>query len=524
MTSPVITPQTPKRAWLSGISPTAAAALAVAILALGWRGSDLPAQVFRADLVKRYGFVLWNMQWYGGHPTLDYSVISPVLGALLGPMVLCAISGLVSALLFDRIVRHHFGSAWWIGSLWFALGTATNLMVGRVTFALGIMFGLATVLAIQHHLRGLALLGAVVTSLASPVAGLFVAIVATAWALSAASRRVAGIAIAAAACLPIAIVTLLFPDPGPFPYHAWGLTRELSVCALFVFAMRGPYKPWRWGAVVYAAVVVTAFLVPTALGGNVSRLGQYVGGPLIACALWAQRRRVIVALVLPMVLWQWVPAMSAVAWSGADASTERAYYQPLVDYIKNAPGLPGRVEIPFTYRHWETAYVAPEVALARGWERQLDIERNPIFYDKDPYALNAFTYYGWLVDNAVEYVALPNASLDSSAIAERDLLLSGLPYLHKVWSNPDWQLWRFDGYPGMIGGSATVLGMDADGFRLIVYRPGDVVVRVRPSSHWNVNGQGCATADDSGWTRLEDVPTGLVVVTQAVFAQPCPSD
>jgi hypothetical protein len=74
----------------------------------------------------------------------------------------------------------------------------------------------------------------------------------------------------------------------------------------------------------------------------------------------------------------------------------------------------------------------------------------------------------------------------------------------------------------MIEGSATVLGMDADSFRLIVYQPGTVIVRVRPSSHWQVNGQGCANADESGWTRLENVPTGLVVVTQAVFAESCP--
>ena len=335
-------------------------------------------------------------------------------------------------------------------------------------------------LAIQHHLRGLALFGAIVTSLASPVAGLFLAIVATSWALSSRSRRIPGLAIAFAACLPIGIITLLFPDPGPFPYYGWGLVRDLSVCALFIFAMKGPYKPMRWGAVVYAAVLIITFLVPTALGGNVSRLGQYVGAPLIACALWSQRRIVIVAMVLPMVLWQWVPAMSAVAWSGHDPSTTKAYYQPLVNYINNVPGVPGRIEIPFTYRHWETAYVAPEVPLARGWERQLDIERNPLFYDEDPNALNALSYYGWLLDNAVEYVALPNTALDSSAIAERQLLQSNLPYLHKVWSNPDWQLWRFDGYPGMIEGSATVLGMDADSFRLIVYKPGTVIVRVRP--------------------------------------------
>jgi hypothetical protein len=274
----------------------------------------------------------------------------------------------------------------------------------------------------------------------------------------------------------------------------------------------------RWGAVVYAAVVIVPYLVPTPLGGNVSRLAQYVAGPLIVCALWSQRRIVIVLMVLPMVLWQWIPAMDAVAWARHDPSMDRAYYQPLIDELQRQPGLPGRVEIPFTYHHWETAYVAPELALARGWERQLDIERNPLFYDE---TLSVTTYEQWLVDNAVEYVALPNAQLDASSLAEKDLLLSRLPYLDEVWRNPNWVLWRFHGYPGMVEGSATLLGMDADEFRLVVYVPGDIVVRVRPSSYWQVNGQGCASADESGWTRLEDVPTGLVVVSQNLLAEGC---
>lgn len=528
--SPPVTPTPTRRRWLtSGISPSAAAALAVAVLVLGWRGSDLPAQIFRADLVERYGVVLFNMQWYGGHATLDYSVLSPVLGSLIGPMALCAISGLLAAVLFDRIVRFHFGSAWWIGSLWFAAGTATNLMIGRATFALGVALGLATVLAIQHHRFGLAIVGAIFTSLASPVAGLFVAIVGTAWALSAARRRVAGLTIAAAACAPIGLMAFLFRDAGVFPYDDWALVRDLSVCALFVVAMRGPYRAMRWGALVYAAVVVVTYLVPTPLGGNVSRLAQYVAGPLIVCALWSQRRivivrglavgRVVVLLVLPMILWQWIPAMDSVAWARHDPSMDRSYYQPMIDEIQRQDGLPGRVEIPFTYHHWETAYVAPEVPLARGWERQLDIERNPLFYDD---TLSVRTYERWLIDNAVEYVALPTAQLDASSLAEKDLLLSGLPYLEEVWRSTEWVLWRFHGYPGMIEGSATLLGMDADEFRLVVYVPGDIVVRVRPSSYWQVNGQGCASADESGWTRLEDVPTGLVVVSQDLLAEGCP--
>ena len=38
---------------------------------LGWRGSDLPAQLFRVELFRRYGFVLWNSQWFGGGPAAD---------------------------------------------------------------------------------------------------------------------------------------------------------------------------------------------------------------------------------------------------------------------------------------------------------------------------------------------------------------------------------------------------------------------------------------------------------------------
>ena len=87
-----------------------AAALALIAIAAGWRGSDLPAQLFRVELFRRDGFVLWDSQWFSGHSTLNYSVLSPVLGALTGALVLGALSGVVSALLFDRLVRHEFGA------------------------------------------------------------------------------------------------------------------------------------------------------------------------------------------------------------------------------------------------------------------------------------------------------------------------------------------------------------------------------------------------------------------------------
>ena len=79
--------------------------LATLAVGLRWRGSDLPAQIFRADLIRHHGLVLWNNLWYGGHPTLDYGLLTPLLGALTSPLLLAAVSCLVAAELFGRILR-----------------------------------------------------------------------------------------------------------------------------------------------------------------------------------------------------------------------------------------------------------------------------------------------------------------------------------------------------------------------------------------------------------------------------------
>ena len=61
-----------------------AAALALVAIALRWRGSDLPAHFFRVAIVERDGFEIWNNQWFGGHHTLGYGALFPVLGAAFG--------------------------------------------------------------------------------------------------------------------------------------------------------------------------------------------------------------------------------------------------------------------------------------------------------------------------------------------------------------------------------------------------------------------------------------------------------
>jgi len=496
----------------------AAGVLTILAITLGWRGSDLPAQIYRAELFRQDGFVLWNSQWFGGHAVLGYSVLAPAISAPIGPIALGAISGIASAFLFERVLRFGFGSGAWLGSLWFALGTVINLIVGRTTYAFGVALALGAIYALQHRKAVLAVGFALLCSLSSPLAGCFLAIVAVAWAGTQRAQRTQALMMLAGALAPIAVVALMFPTAGSEPYEPWALVWDLCLCAIVAIALRRSAAV-RWGALCFALVAIGSFLVPTALGGNVSRLDQYVAGPLLACALLPRRRLLLAILAVPLLIWQWVPAVDGIAFARTDPSTRVAYYQPLLAFLGSQSGALGRVEIPSTYRHWEAAYAAPEVLLARGWERQLDIAYNPLFYSSP---LTAQTYRTWLHANGVKYVALPDARLDDSSTGERALLTAGLPYLHEVWHDAHWRIWTVDGFRGLVDGAATLQSMSPDRVTLQVSAPGDLVVRVRATSHWAVHPGGCAGSTDDGWTVLRGVPVGSVTLTQSISGTPCP--
>ncbi len=489
------------------------------VLHLGWRGADLPAQVYRVELYRRYGLVLWDSQWFAGHATFGYSVLSPVLGALTGPRLLGALSGVVSALLFERIVQRALAPASRLGSLWFAVGTVTNLVVGRITFALGVAIALAAVFALQHRKTVIAIACALAAPLASPLAGLFLAIGVTAWGLARRDRRTTAAVVAIAGVAPILISAALFPGGGSYPFPASAVAWDLAVCACFYFLVPRRNVELRWGAIVYGAIVVAAFVVASPLGENVNRFGQYLAGPLLLCVL-APRRRVLLTIVaLPLLVWQWSPTLDAVTAATHDPSTHQSYYQPLLSFLDSRPATMGRVEVPSTYRHWETAYLSPQVPLARGWERQLDIGYNPIFYGG---VLNGDTYRAWLAVNGVEYVALPDARLDSSSTGEKALILGGLPYLEPVWHNAHWRVWQFVGYRGLVVGPAAVVSVRPDSFTLDVRAPGALTVRIHASPHWYVDQHGCIGPSTDGWTHVVAKSTGLIRVTQALQGTPCP--
>ncbi len=325
--------------------------------------------------------------------------------------------------------------------------------------------------------------------------------------------------VAVAAVAPTLVSAVLFPGGGSYPFPATALAWDLSVCALFFILVPRRNVELRWGAIVYGAVVVATFVVASPLGENVNRFGQYLAGPLIVCVLAPRRRLLLAVVALPLLVWQWAPTLDAVTAATHDPSTRRSYYQPLLSFLASVPPTVGRVEVPSTYRHWETAYLSPQVPLARGWERQLDIGYNPIFYDG---VLNSTTYESWLAANGVEYVALPDARLDSSSAKEKALILDRLAYLKPVWHNVHWRVWEFVDYRGLVDGPADVVSVRPDSFTLDVRAPGRLTVRIHASPHWSVDQNGCLLPSADGWTHIVATRTGILRVTQALRRTPCP--
>jgi hypothetical protein len=195
------------------VAPAAVALLfGLAYLVLEPRPGDLAVHVFRAELFGREGFTIWNGQWYGGHHTPAYSVLTPPLAWLVGPRVLLVGSCVACAALFERLVRVHFGAERArLGALWLGFGTVTLLATSRLPFALGTAFGLAAAVALQRGRPRLAVAFALLSPLASPVAGLFTALGGLAYAVGTRGRARTGVAIAAAAFAPPVLLAIAFP-------------------------------------------------------------------------------------------------------------------------------------------------------------------------------------------------------------------------------------------------------------------------------------------------------------------------
>ena len=422
---------------------------------VGWRGTDWAAQIYRVGEVVRYGVSLWDPGWYGGSYPLNYSLLYPVAAAQIGLWPLAALSCGAAALSFDGLVTAAVGKRP-AASWYFAISMLVEVAIGQLptltgeAMALGCAWCFARWRAADKgplgrrraaclFLGGLGL--GVATGLTTPVVGSFLALALCAVAVAdwGRSTRQALLEIGAAALVMAnaAALPLVFPGPGVFPFPYGDLVAVLSVCALLASPLLSTPRPVRAAALLYAVTSVALFVVPTPMGDNDARLGAYIGVPLVLCYLprltWRRRgrtgvgtfapvtssRRVAiwaVSVIVPICLigWHWGGIVETLSGKTNGASSGPAFYEPLVHELDVlSKGKPIRVEVTPTAHHGESAYIAPAFSLARGWERQLDIAYNGLFYQKG--ALTPASYRSWLLSNGVSYVALPNAPLDYAA-------------------------------------------------------------------------------------------------------------
>ncbi|HEY2283460.1 MAG TPA: hypothetical protein VGH60_07925 [Solirubrobacteraceae bacterium] len=466
-------------------APPWAIALAIAVpLALAYLivqppAGDLAAAIYRSDLFARVGFALRDNGWYAAHRHYlpGYSLLSPELGAWIGVYTVLALSAVAAAGLFGLIAQRVFSPAGArVAAGWFALGFGVGLLSGRVPYDLGFAIGLGSVLALLSNRLAVALGLAVLTSLASPVAGAFLALAGVACALIGGWERRGvgagvgagardggpgggdtpsqatlggGIALALATLIPIAVLALAFPEGGwePFaPAAFWPALAGVLLIALLLpqgsLSTRGRLLV-RVGAVLYALALIGSFALHTPVGGNSARLGALLAGPLLAGVLW-DRHRLILCLLVPVLLyWQIETPINDQLELAGDPSVHASYYAPLRAELRTlTDGRRTIVEVPMTGAHGEAAYLAghDRIALARGWERQLDTRYAHLFYVP---GLTASAYAVWLRANRVAYVALPDVRLDEAGRVEGALIARGLPYLHELWHSAHWRLYAF---------------------------------------------------------------------------------
>ena len=553
---------------LEWVTAGLAAVLGVAYLLLPRMGSDLSAQFARAGFFAEHGYTPIDLRWYGGVDQLGYSLVSQPVMAVLGARVTGAVALVLTAVAFAVLLRRTGAPRPWWGALLGTVGIAGNLVSGRVTYGLGVLFGVLALLALTHRRACWAAVpAALLASATSPVAGLFLGLAGVALLVS---RKRAGLLLAVPAAIPLALTAGLFGDGG---WMNIGRTDALrAIVTSLLVALLVPLRPVRAAGLLSAAGVLAAALVHTPVGLNATRLVTMFALPVLAGYAALPRRigrsadaatgsnadaatrtsadavtrsnvnaaartsagaaadaggpvapsgsaRIPIWLLVPVlvaVCWWQPPVVIADVRDIGNPTANPAYFQPLRDQLARMP-LTGRVEIPPTRAYWEAAYLG-DVPLARGWLRQADIDRNPLFFTDVPGApgtgvpLTSATYREWLAGKSVQYVAVPDAELSWVGRAEAELVAAGQPYLTEVWSDPDWRLYAVADPEPIVAPPAMLVSQTAASLTFVAPTAGDFTIRVR-HYRW-LTATGRAKVEASGdWTLVRVPAPGRYTLT-----------
>ncbi|MET9670110.1 MFS transporter [Streptomyces sp. NPDC006475] len=459
-------------------------------------GGDIAAQDAWAEFVGRHPDSAYNLAWYGGMHPVSYSVVSPYLMSLIGVRSTMMVAGTVSAALTAlilvrvRAVRNPLAC-----SLAGVFAFLCNALSGRVTFGLGMMFALGAVAAVfcwPHRWRmnrwakaSVAAPLAGLATAASPVAGLFLGVIAAALFLN--RRRPGAYALGLAPVAVVALSSWLFPFSGTQPMSFWSTSLPFLYGVFVLVLVPKDWRTVRTAAAVYALGTLLTWLIESQIGSNVSRLPMLFAGVVLLAALPFTRPRsrkwyALVIVFAGLNFWIGFKAVDDMVRTAPTASWNREL-APLVNRLQQVNAERGRVEVVPASSHREASALAPYVNLARGWNRQADMKRNPLFYDDDK-TLTSAGYRAWLDRWAVHYVVLPKGSPDESgARQEAELVREGQPYLTRIWGDGNWQLFAVKDPMPLADPPATVDHAGAGDLTIQVKTAGRVLIRV-PYSPW----------------------------------------
>ncbi|MER6563505.1 hypothetical protein ABT300_38440 [Streptomyces sp. NPDC001027] len=498
---------------------------------------DLAAQYAWAGFVGRHPATPYGLFWFGGVHTVNYSVISPHLMALFGVRAVSVLSGVSATWLLATLLERALPRVSMWPALVGALGLWYNVVLGRTTFALGLAFALAGLLAVADRAPrparlAAAALGALFATMGSPVAGLFLLVAGAGYLVDRQYGKCLALSLPPVAV--VGVTTLLFPFQGEQPM-AWGrMILPVLLSAAVVWAAPREWRVVRASSAVYAVGVVLTWVVPSPVGNNVERLALlFAPAVLLAAALHRRsgafrhggRRTRMRAMAL-------VTALS-VSYLCATSLTHLRRPDPVPGWVTHTDGViaaldrlgadRGRVELPTDDDHRGATLLGPHFELMRGWNQQLDVERGRLFYEGH---LDGPRYYAWLRHWAVGFVVLHDGTPDRSAERETALIKEGQRWLEPVWQDRYWKIYRVRDTLPLVSAPAELLRAGEADLTLSMPGAGSSIVRIAYSPWLRAEG-ACVTADGP-WTRLTAPRAGVYRLTsdyaaESVDESGCPS-
>jgi hypothetical protein len=498
----------PRRDLLIAAGLTVAAAF---LMMLGPAPGDAPAHLYRTLLVQ-HGAVIWDNLWYAGqYPLASYSLLYYFPAALVGNLPLVLFAAVASTVLFALIGFHEWNAVarWPIRA--FAVLAAAPVFTGLYSYTLGFAALLAVLRALQRKKTWLAIICAALTLGFSPLAFVFLCLILLALLLAKPqiTGRTIGFTIALVCVAGVeAGVLVMFPSTGVYPFSPFDLVAVIAVCSAgALLARRADGRGvMTWFFIAWGLGSLSAYLIPSMVGDNVTRLRAFVFPLMLVAAAEARfRPRFLTVLALAGALaYNIGPYLMLVPYRLESKPASAAFWQPAIAYLDRHRDPNYRVEVVPTAAHWESYWI-PRAGypLARGWYRQLDITSNSVLYQPH---LDDAEYTSWLRRTGVKYVLLPRTQLDpDGAPAEARLLRRGIAGLRPVFRSANWTIYEFARRRPLLTGPARAR-LTAMGHQLIsgvVSTAGVYTLRVNFNPYWAENPRvSCVRSSPRGMTLI----------------------